>query len=178
MRALHRFVNLCVHTKSASRFFSTFFCCVFSNVSSYFHNNFQKFVPLPILIVFPPNGCFKLNQIYYYFVIFFHGILSLFPLIPEVWKQMSQKRMQLVLHSRPPRPKLFAESTSPTNAQQIDCWLCRQKQMQKQNTKTNLETKTWSLQSRPLRSSLSVSEIELELGLHRSCANHFKYWCK
>ena len=28
---------------------------------------------------------------------------------------------------------------------------------------------TWSLQSRPLRSSLSFSEIEFELGLHRSC---------
>ena len=35
----------------------------------------------------------------------------------------------------------------------------------------NPETKTWSLQSRPLLSSLSVSEMELELGLQRSCEN-------
>ena len=90
--------------------FFYFFHCEFSNVSSnglpekmhshigciylisgplHLHpsnqsHNFQDFAPLPMFVMFCPNGCFKLSQIYHWLLVsnnyncfVFHGILSL-----------------------------------------------------------------------------------------------------
>ena len=70
-------------------------CQVFPSGWSHLHtsnqsHNFQDFAPLPMFVIFCPNGCFKLSQIYHWLLVsnnyncfVFHGILSLF----HYWKE-------------------------------------------------------------------------------------------